>query len=156
MFLSHQHAPTHPPIFLPFELLSTFLSMLPLLLCVCQGTRAVGWQNKASRQKHHIQLPKSSPRECWETIRQLREASQNSGVPQTSASRLVLKDKPETVYFKSSRHANKKTTCPLHWHKATTTCRVSINIILLQRSFQQLQILDKSISEFLNSFTNLC
>lgn len=58
MFLSHQHAPTHPPIFLPFELLSTFLSTLPLLLCVCQGTRAVRWQNKASRQKHHIQLPK--------------------------------------------------------------------------------------------------
>lgn len=30
----------HPPIFLPFVLHSICLSILPLLLCVCQGNRA--------------------------------------------------------------------------------------------------------------------
>lgn len=93
----------------------------------------------------------SSPGALRESARkQLRETPQNSRAPQTSVSRLVLKDKPQTVFWR----ANKKSTCTLHSAdtlvKATTTCRISNNINLLQRSFQLLQILAKSVSEFLS------
>jgi len=49
---------THLPIFPPFELLSTCLSVLMLLLCVCRGTRAGQMaghvlQTKASHSAPH-------------------------------------------------------------------------------------------------------
>lgn len=62
MFLSYQHAPTHPPIFLPVELLSTCLSVLPLLLFVCQGTRA-SWMAEQGLQ---TKTPHSAPQELSE------------------------------------------------------------------------------------------
>lgn len=154
---------THPPT----HLFSFHLNYFPLVSQYCHFSFVfarepglVGWQSKSSRWKHHIQLPKTSPMwECQETIRQLRETWWNSRVPRTSVSRLVLKDKPETFYSKNFRHANKKPTCPLHSAdtliQATISCRISINVLLLQRSFQLLQILAKSVSEFLNSFTNV-
>lgn len=83
--------------FLPIWITFHFLSILPLLLCVCWGARASQMaeqvlQVKASLLALH-KLPDGAVRQLW-------KSSWDSKACWSSVSKLIPKDKPETFYFK--------------------------------------------------------
>lgn len=67
---------THPPIFFPSELLSVCLSIPPLLLCVCRGTRS----SRAAERVLQTKASRSAPQELPDVRVKLHKTQDFLGV----------------------------------------------------------------------------